>query len=206
MRAASQKTFRELAVGLGALVAAVLVQTAIVSVTINHLQAADRDDDEARAEVFQFAAMTEAADEEQAGLLAWRLGGGPQAAAAYTDAHARFLAGVSPLRGLTAEDPPAMRAHVEDAIRQEAAWTREVAEPQIEALRGGRTPPVGAPLGLASLDRLREDFNVLRRRELDLLDSRDHIWRDAFHDGRLALLMGAVAALLLAGGLAWRSF
>jgi signal transduction histidine kinase len=195
-----------LAIGLGTLVAVVLAQATIVGATINHLQSTDQDDDEARAEVFQYAVVVEAADDQQASLQAGRLGGGPPAVAAFSEAQARFLAGIPRLRQLAADDGPAMRARVEDAIRQEAAWNREVAAPQMAALRAGRRPAADAPLGQARLEALRSDFAYLRKHELDLLESRDHVWGEAFSNGRLTLLLGSSVAVLLAGGLGWSSY
>ncbi len=204
MRAASQRRFRLLAVGLGALVAIVLAQAFAVGVNLDHLQATDQADDEAREEVLQYAVMVEAADQQQASLLAWRLGGGPKALAAYSAARAQFVSNIPVLRHVIADDPAAMRARSEDAIAQADAWTREVAEPLIAAGLSGRA--MDDDLGQARLEALRADFAYLRKHELDLLQTRDHIWGEAFRNSRLALLVGSALAVVLAGAVGWRSF
>jgi hypothetical protein len=60
MHATSRRVFRELVTGLGALAAAVVIQAAIVWVTIDDLQALDAADDEARTELLHEAVMVEA--------------------------------------------------------------------------------------------------------------------------------------------------
>jgi signal transduction histidine kinase/CheY-like chemotaxis protein len=103
------------------------------------------------------------------------------------------------------DDPAPLRRAIEDVARQEASWTRTVAEPQIAAIRaGGRaSPPVAT--GGRQIEAIRADFSQLRQEEMRLLEQRDGLWGQAFANSRLTLLLGSGVALLFAIWLAMRS-
>ncbi|MGZ6020763.1 MAG: ATP-binding protein [Phenylobacterium sp.] len=205
MRAASQRTFRELMIGLGALVAAVLVQTAIVWGAIDHLTVLDRADDEARTELLHFAVMHEAVLDEAAAFRGYLIDRDPAFLDSYENARKRFAAGVPRLRRLAAVDPLALRLKVEDLVSQEADWRTRAVEPQLAAFQAGLAPPVDPEAGKAQVDAVQADFVALRTAETDLLERRDGLWGEAFQESRLTLLLGSGAALLFAIMLAVRS-
>jgi hypothetical protein len=68
MRTTGRKTFGELMVGLGALVAAVFALAAVVWIDIGHMQTADDADRQAREQLAQAATAMEAMVDQVAGL------------------------------------------------------------------------------------------------------------------------------------------
>ncbi|HLZ75867.1 ATP-binding protein [Phenylobacterium sp.] len=206
MRTTSRKVFRELVTGLGALVAAVVIQAAIVWTTIDHLHALDDADDEARAELLHDAVMVEAMQDQEVGLSGYLASHDPQDLKTYESGRAAFEAGTPRLIALAADDPPYMRLRVADLLRQAKSWTQTVAQPEIDAARAGPSALRHPPTGRDQVNAIRVDFAVLRDGEMRLLEQRDGLWGVAFWQSRITLLLGSGLALGLALLLAARSF
>jgi signal transduction histidine kinase len=206
MHATSRRVFRELVTGLGALAAAVVIQAAIVWVTIDDLQALDAADDEARTELLHEAVMVEAMQAQEAGIDGYVISHDPGYLKTYEAGHATFEAGTPRLIAMIADNPVGMRRRVADVVLQSKLWTETVARPQVEAARAGKPSPRVAPAGMAQLDAIRNDFEVLRKTETELLNARQDKWDPAFDASRITLLLGSGLALLLALLLAARSF
>lgn len=187
------------------MVAAVLMQAVIIWLILGRLQATDRANDEARTELFHYAAVADAVADQETGLRGYLLSHQPQFLARYEDGRRRFENEVSPLRAVSADDPPSMRSRVEEIIAARQAWDQVVASPLISAIKSGQTNDGVVDLGDRYLGAIRSNLIHLRQQEMDLLDHRDHLRNDALSMGRLTLLVGSSAALLFACALAWRS-
>lgn len=198
MRASSRAIFRELLIGIGALVLAVVVQATIVWTTIDHLQSLDGADDEARSELLHYAVMFEAVQDQERGIDGFVINHDPASLETYEGGRRRFEAGMPRLVHLAADDPLPMRQRVSDIALQASVWTETVAKPEIDAVRAGIPPPRGMPNGKTQIDAIRDDFAMLRVNEMKLLESRDGQWGPTFETSRLTLLFGSGAALIFA--------
>ncbi|MBS0331741.1 MAG: CHASE3 domain-containing protein, partial [Proteobacteria bacterium] len=179
MRKKSQTTFREMATGLGALVAAVLAQTVIVWAVIDHLRSIDVADDEARSELQLHSRMLEAALDADIGLRGFLADRDARSLNLYQDAARRFEAAIPSLRAYTAEDPAWVRARADDVVRHADTWNETIAKPQIDIVARGGRPAWDSATDQAHIEAVRADFKVLRQFEIDELDRRAHLWNAA---------------------------
>jgi signal transduction histidine kinase/FixJ family two-component response regulator len=205
MRATSRGIFRELLIGFGALILAVIVQAVIVWTTIDHLQSMDDADDEARTELLHYAVMIEAVLDQESGVNGFVINHDPAFLKTYESGRRRFEAGMPRLVYLAADDPSFMRQRVTDIALQARSWTETVAKPEIDAARAGVPSLRDRPIGKTQIDAIRDDFAVLRANEMNLLELRDGQWGPTFETSRLTLLLGSGAALIFALVLAAQS-
>ncbi|MBS0362506.1 MAG: CHASE3 domain-containing protein [Proteobacteria bacterium] len=205
MRSTGRKIFRELATGIGALVVAVLAQTVIVWAVIDNLQRIDVADGEARSELQLYSRMFEAALDADSALRGFLIDGDAKALKIHDDGVSRFEAATPRLRAFTADDPPYVRATVEDIISRAETWEDKVAQPQIAAVKAGRRPVWDSVQDQVAIEVMRRDFQTLRRFESDELSARAQLWSAALVNGRITLILGSAIVLVFAVLIALRS-
>jgi signal transduction histidine kinase/ActR/RegA family two-component response regulator len=198
MRPTSWKVLGELAVGLGALVAAMFAVAVIVWIDIDDIQAANIADSEAHEELAQVAAATDAMVDHESALRRFLLTGDPQFLQSYEASGRQFDAAMRRLTVLVADDPPDLRRAAADITRQARTWTDTVATPAIAAALAGRRDPRGALAGRPLMDAIRGDIAVLRGDETQLLAKRDAVQAQTFRSSRITLIFGSGLALVFA--------
>jgi signal transduction histidine kinase/ActR/RegA family two-component response regulator len=182
---------------LGALVAAVLTVAVVVWVNIGFLEAAGRNDNQAREELAWGDTVRDAtSDQENAfhGLLAT---GDPRFIQPYEDGRARLQGALTQLSVYAANDPPAQRDDVAKVALLATRWTESVADPQIAAARSGQRLASDSAR-VSEMAEIRATIDHLRTLEVSRLHQRDATQAAAYGSSRLALVLGAGAALAFA--------
>ena len=196
MRAARQRRIRDLSLGMAALVAVAFVVTTVVWVNIDYLQAANRNDNEARDELALSDMIRDAtADQENAldGLVATN---DRRFVAPFEEGRERLETALGRLSVLALNDPARERGEVAQIAALLRQWTAAFAEPQIAAVSAGRRPPPAYDgAGKRETAQIQRLATKLRDDELRLLQAQDQAQMAAYHMSRLALILGALAAL-----------
>ena len=206
MRATNGPMFRELVIGLGALVAAVLGVALIVWVNIGLLERAGAADREVREELAQDSAVIEAMIDQETGLRGYVISGNLRFLQPYHSGRNRLDAALRRRSVLAADDPPEVRWRVAEVARLANSWTATVAAPAITALQNGLPAELPILAGRVQMDGIRQQIAALRNAELRTLVQRDANQAQAFRSSRLALIFGSAVALAFAMVIGGRSF
>ncbi|WP_372784236.1 response regulator [Phenylobacterium sp.] len=205
MQTNGRTEFRELAIGLGAMVAAAFVVALIVWANIAHLETTDAARRHTRDKLAQDAAVLEAMVDQETGLRGFAITGDPRFLQPYESGRLHFGFAIHNLKALVVDDPNEVRI-VADIEGLAGRWTDRIAMPAIERARSGRRATPDELTGKGEMDAIRADIALLRRSLMDVLPERDAAQARAFLWTRWTLAAGsglAVAFSLLIGG---RSF
>jgi signal transduction histidine kinase/ActR/RegA family two-component response regulator len=197
MRTVKGRRLRDLSIALGALVAAVLTVAVVVWINIGFLEAADRNDTEAREELAWGDTVRDAASDQENALHGLLATGDPRFIQPYEEGRARLQGALTRLTAYAANDPPAQRRDVAKIVLLARRWTESVADPRIAAVRSGRRLASDSAK-VSEMAEIRATIDHLRALEVGQLHQRDATQAAAYGSSRLALVIGAAAALAFA--------
>jgi signal transduction histidine kinase/ActR/RegA family two-component response regulator len=200
MRAAKPRRFRDLSLGLAALVGALLTLVAIVWVNIDFLEAADRNDTETREELAVCATVQDAVSDQAnalGGLISTR---DPRYIEPYDEGRDRLNGALIQITAFAADDPPAQRLDAASAVAAAKQWTLSFAQPWVDSVRLGHSFPSDAARDTAKKEvaEIHQAIDNLQASESRQLHLRDQAQAAAYRTSRIALLLGSAAALAFA--------
>jgi signal transduction histidine kinase len=207
MRPLTQRAerIRDLALGVGALAAAIFAIAAIVWVNLDHMQREWNTDNATREELAWADSAADAVSDQENAIQGLQSTHDPRFVPPYEVGRGRLDTALTALTSLAADDRAQNRRDVADARKQLAIWTVSYAEPLVAAVRSGRAMPPTSIDRDKVADAIDSDLQNVRHDQSWALHARDRSLAAAFGQSRAALLVGSVLASVFAATIIGRS-
>ncbi|MBV9508892.1 MAG: response regulator [Caulobacteraceae bacterium] len=194
MPSADNKRFQDIALSLGALLVAVLAVVTFVWLDINRIEAAARQDKQAREELAWADAVLDAASDQAnalSGLLNTR---DHRFLAPYEEGRQRFETAIANLTFHAADAPADEREAVAKITAMARSWTQATAEPQIAAILAGRATLAASGSPHIQITAIEAAVDRLHAAESRRLAERDAALGASYVHSRLVLVAGSALA------------
>ena len=198
MRTARRRRFRDLAMGLAALIGAVLAVVVVVWVNIDTLEAADRGNAEAREELAAGETVRDAISDQMNALDGLTETRDPRYIAPSQEGRLRLDAALGHLRDHAANGPAIQRRNVAKIDHLARRWVSIVADPNIAAIRARHILPPKSEEGAKVMAEMQTLIDQLCAAEIQHLQARQQEQAVAYGITRVALVAGGLAALVVA--------